>query len=56
MNENRYKKAMDDVCDKHFNLTAEEMLDIAKASADTERDITMKKTTVTRASDDCFVI
>ncbi len=48
MNENRYKKAMDDVCDKHFNLTAEEMLAKAKASAGTERDITMKKTTKRR--------
>ena len=45
MNENNYKKAMDSVCDKHFNLTAEEMLEIAKVSADTERNITMKSTT-----------
>ena len=45
MNGNRYKKAMDDVCDRHFNLTAAEMLEKAKISAETERDITMKNTT-----------
>jgi len=36
---------MDDVCDKYFNLTAEEMLAKAKASVDTEMEITMKKST-----------
>lgn len=45
MNENRYKKAMDDVCDKHFNLTPAEMLEKAKTSANTERNITMKQST-----------
>ena len=34
MNENNYKKAMDSVCDKHFNLTAEEMLEAGAAYED----------------------
>ena len=45
MKQNRYQKAMQDVCDKHLTLTAEEMLAKAKASAGTERTITMKKST-----------
>lgn len=45
MKENKYKKAMDSVCDNYFTVTAAEMLEIAKASADTERNITMKSTT-----------
>ena len=32
---------MDNVCDKNFTLTAAEMLEKAKASSDTERNITM---------------
>ena len=44
MNRNRYQTAMQDVCDKYFTLSAEEMLAKAKASAGTERTITMKST------------
>ena len=40
MSENKYKKAMDGVCDKQFRLTGEEMLEKAKASS-AERNITM---------------
>lgn len=36
---------MDVVSDTHFNISAEEMLEKAKASAVTERDITMKRST-----------
>lgn len=44
MRNTEYKKAMDDVCDKHFTLTAEEMLAKAKSSPGTERNITMTGT------------
>ena len=44
MKNTEYRKAMDDVCDKHFNITAEEMLAKAKSSPDTERNITMTGT------------
>ena len=40
MSENKYKKAMDGVCDRQFRLTGEEMLEKAKASS-AERNITM---------------
>lgn len=44
MNENKYKKAIDDVCEKEFTITGAQMLEIAKAASQTERNITMTST------------
>ncbi len=44
MSDNKYKKAMNDVCDRNFNVSAAEMLEKARSAAPTERNITMTGT------------